>query len=365
MASLVTTLEPATASRFRALERLIGNTPLLAIDFEFRGRRRTIYAKSEHLNLTGSIKDRMALHILRQAYGEGRLRPGDTIAEATSGNTGIAFAALGRALGHPVTIFMPNWMSRERMDLIHSLGARIVPVTKQQGGFLGSIRMSEEMAAEQKSVFLPRQFSNTANVEAHASTTGPELYLQLLSEGITADAFVAGVGTGGTVMGVGKYLRQKNPATRVYPMEPSESPTLSTGCKVGQHRIQGISDEFVPAILRLDDLEPVVDVYDGDSILMAQKLASELGLAVGISSGANFLAAVKVQDALGGDAVVATVFADDNKKYLSTDLLRDEPVKSHYLSSEVTLKEFRTTRRVCNVCVDADDCEQRVQVCES
>ena len=358
LASLVTTVEPAVSSRFRALERLIGNTPLLAIDFEFRGHRRTIFAKSEQMNLTGSIKDRMALHILRQAYAEGRLRPGDTIAEATSGNTGIAFAALGRALGHPVTIFMPNWMSRERMDLIHSLGARIVPVTKQQGGFLGSIRMSEEMAASQPNVFLPRQFSNTANVEAHASTTGPELYLQLLSEGITADAFVAGVGTGGTVMGVGKYLRQKNPATHVYPMEPSESPTLSTGCKVGQHRIQGISDEFVPAILRLDDLEPVVDVCDGDSILMAQKLASELGLAVGISSGANFLAALKVQDAMGGDAVVATVFADDNKKYLSTDLLRDEPVKSHYLSSEVTLKEFRTTRRVCNVCVDADDCEQ-------
>ena len=365
LASLVTTLEPAIASRFRALERLIGNTPLLAIDFEFHGRRRTIFAKSEQMNLTGSIKDRMALHILRQAYAEGRLRAGDTIAEATSGNTGIAFAALGRALGHPVTIFMPNWMSRERMDLIHSLGARIVPVTKQQGGFLGSIRMSEEMAAEQPTVFLPRQFSNTANVEAHASTTGPELYLQLLSEGITADAFVAGVGTGGTVMGVGKYLRQKNPATHVYPMEPSESPTLSTGCKVGQHRIQGISDEFVPAILRLDDLEPVVDVCDGDSILMAQKLASELGLAVGISSGANFLAALKVQDAMGGDAVVATVFADDNKKYLSTDLLRDEPVKSHYLSSEVTLKEFRATRRVCNVCVDADDCGQRVEVCES
>src|SRR3974390_2293960 len=161
------------------------------------------------------------------------------------------------------------------------------------------------MAAEQKSVFLPRQFSNTANVEAHASTTGPELYLQLLSEGITADAFVAGVGTGGTGMGLGRYLRQKNRATRGYPMEPSESPTLSTGCKVGQHRIQGISDEFVPAILRLDDLEPVVDVYDGDSILMAQKLASELGLAGGNSSRANFLAAGKGQDELGGDAGVA------------------------------------------------------------
>jgi cysteine synthase A len=317
------------------------------------------------MNLTGSIKDRMALHILREAYREGRLRPGNTIAEATSGNTGIAFAALGRALGHPVTIFMPNWMSRERMDLIHSLGANIVPVSKQQGGFLGSIRMSEEMARDRKDVFLPRQFSNTANVEAHAQTTGPELYLQLKSEGLMPDAFVAGVGTGGTVMGVGKYLKRKNPATRVYAMEPAESPTLSTGCKVGQHRIQGISDEFVPAILHLDDLEPVVDVHDGDSILMAQKLASELGLAVGISSGANFLAAAKVQDLLSDNAVVATVFADDNKKYLSTDLLRDEAVKSHYLSPAITLTSFRTTRRVCNVCGDTDVCEQRVVVDES
>ena len=355
---------PSVTARFRSLERLIGNTPLLAVAFGFRGQRRTIYAKSEQMNLTGSIKDRMALHILRQAYAEGRLRPSDTIAEATSGNTGIAFAALGRALGHPVTIFMPNWMSRERMDLIHSLGATIVPVTKQQGGFLGSIRLSEEMASQRKGVFLPRQFSNTANVEAHAATTGPELYLQLLSEGLTADAFVAGVGTGGTVMGVGKYLRAKHPATRIYPMEPAESPTLSTGCKIGQHRIQGISDEFVPAILHLDDLEPVVDVSDGDSILMAQKLASELGLAVGISSGANFLAAVKVQESLGGNAVVATVFADDNKKYLSTDLLRDEPVKAHYLSPEISLQEFRTAKRACNLCSDADDCEQNVAITE-
>jgi cysteine synthase A len=362
LSSLAAVIDPAIAARFRSLERLIGNTPLLAIDYEFADRVRTIYAKSEHLNLTGSIKDRMALHILRRAYTEGHLHPGDMIAEATSGNTGIAFAALGRALGHPVTIFMPKWMSRERMDLIHSLGASIIPVTKQQGGFLGSIRMSEEMAANRDDVFLPRQFSNTANVEAHAETTGPELYLQLKSENLTADAFVAGVGTGGTVMGVGKYLKQKDPDTRIYPMEPTESPTLSTGCKVGQHRIQGISDEFVPDILHLQALEPVVDVSDGDSILMAQKLASELGLAVGISSGANFLAAVKIQSALGADAVVATVFADDNKKYLSTDLLRDEPVKSQHLSPAVRLIRFRTTRRVCNVCSDAGECDERVLI---
>ncbi len=329
---------------------MIGNTPLLAIDYEVRGRRRTIYAKSEQMNFTGSIKDRMALHILRQAYAQGGIRAGDTIVEATSGNTGISFAALGRALGHAVTIFMPNWMSRERMDLIHSLGANIVPVTRAQGGFLGSIRMAEEMAAQRDDVFLPRQFSNTANVEAHEQTTGPELYWQLQSEGLAADAFVAGVGTGGTVMGVGRFLKKMQPATRIYPMEPAESPTLSTGCKLGQHRIQGISDEFVPAILQLAQLEPVVDVSDGDSILMAQKLAADLGLAVGISSGANFLAAVKVQDALGANAVVATIFADDNKKYLSTDLLRDEPVKPQYLAPEISLVAFRALSRVCRAC---------------
>jgi cysteine synthase A len=332
------------------MEGLIGNTPLLAIDYEMDGRKRTIYAKSEQLNFTGSIKDRMALYILRKAYSEGRIRSGDTLVEATSGNTGISFAAVGRALGHPVTIFMPNWMSRERMDLIHSLGAHIVPVTREQGGFLGSIRLAEELAAERDDVFLPRQFSNASNVEAHEQNTGPELYWQLKQEGLSADAFVAGVGTGGTVMGVGRFLRLMNPATRVYPMEPAESPTLSTGCKVGAHRIQGISDEFVPDILHLQELEAPVSVSDGDSILMAQKLACELGLAVGISSGANFLAAVQVQHALGDNAVVATVFPDDNKKYLSTDLLRDEPSKSHYLSRAIKLNKFRALSRVCQAC---------------
>jgi len=355
MSTSVSICAPAVTERLRALERLIGNTPLLAIEYETRGRKRTIYAKSEQMNFTGSIKDRMALHILRKAYAEGNIRPGDTIVEATSGNTGISFSAVGRALGHPVTIFMPNWMSRERMDLIHSLGANIVAVTKAQGGFLGSIRLAEELAAQREDVFLPRQFSNAANVEAHEQTTGPELYWQLKDERLTADAFVAGVGTGGTVMGVGRFLKQTTPATRVYPMEPAESPTLSTGCKVGQHRIQGISDEFVPDILQLQELEPAISVCDGDSILMAQRLASELGLAVGISSGANFLAAVKVQDELGDDAVVATVFADDNKKYLSTDLLRDEPVKSHYVSPGISLTSFRALNRVCKMCTAIRD----------
>jgi cysteine synthase A len=336
--------------RLRSLARMIGNTPMLAVDLRFRGERRMLHAKAEHLNLTGSIKDRMALHILRRAYAEGRIEPGDTIAEATSGNTGISFATIGRALGHPVTIFMPDWMSRERVDLLRGLGATIVPVGRAQGGFLGSIRMAEAYAHENPRVFLPRQFANEANIEAHQLTTGPEIWCQLRENGLDADAFVAGVGTGGTVMGVGRYLRRKRPQARIHPLEPAESPTLSTGRRVGQHRIQGISDEFVPEILHLDELDPVVAVSDGDAILMARKLASELGIAVGISSGANFLGALRVQSDLAPDAVVTTVFPDDSRKYLSTDLMREEPVRGGELSSDVELLGFTTYHRLCQMC---------------
>ena len=338
------------SNRLKGLSRMIGNTPLLGIECSFRGKRRVIYAKSEQLNLTGSIKDRMALHIMKTAYAEGRIRPGDTIAEATSGNTGISFAAIGRALGHPVKIFMPSWMSQERQDMIRSFGAEIVLVGAEQGGFLGSIRMAEEFAASRSDVFLPRQFSNLANTEAHETTTGPEIWEQLKSAGLCPDAFVAGVGTGGTVMGVGRCLRAHNPHVKLHPVEPEESPTISTGYKVGKHRIQGISDEFIPAIVDLTILDTVIAVSDGDSILMAQKLASSLGLAVGISSGCNFLAALKVQEKLGPAAVVATVFTDDNKKYLSTDLTKVEPVRDDYLAPEVTLTGISALDRVCRFC---------------
>jgi cysteine synthase A len=344
------TFRISNSARLSGLSQIVGNTPLLEIPFEFRGKQRVIYAKSEQLNLTGSIKDRMALHILKEAYRSGQFHPGDTIAEATSGNTGIAFAAIGRALGHPVKIFMPDWMSRERQGLIRSYGAEIVLVSAEQGGFLGSIRMSEEFAASRSDVFLPRQFSNSANTEAHETTTGPEILAQLESAGLRPDAFVAGVGTGGTVMGVGRYLRAHNQDIKVHPVEPAESPTISTGHKVGKHRIQGISDEFIPALVDLALLDPVIAVSDGDSILMAQKLACNLGLAVGISSGCNFLAALKVQEELGPAAVVATVFADDNKKYLSTDLTHVEPVRPDYLAPEVTLTGFTALGRVCSFC---------------
>jgi cysteine synthase A len=353
-------MDPRTANIFMGLSRAIGNSPLLAINFAYGGQRRTIYAKSEQLNLTGSIKDRMALHILRSAYEEGTIQPGDTIVEATSGNTGISFAAIGRALGHPVTIFMPDWMSRERVDLIRSLGAQVVPVTRERGGFLGSISMAEELARQDGRIFLPRQFANEANVRAHELTTGPEIWWQLQFQSLVPEAFVAGVGTGGTVMGVGRFLKSQSAAVRVHALEPAESPTLRTGRKVGQHRIQGISDEFVPTIVDLTQLDPVVDVSDGDAILMAQLLAARLGLGVGISSGANFIGALKVQNELGADAVVATVFPDDNKKYLSTCLLGEEPKREDYLAPHVELEDYTAMKRVCHTCCELYDCTQRL-----
>ena len=167
--------------------------------------------------------------------------------------------------------------------------------------------------------------------------------------GITLAAFVAGVGTGGTVMGVGRYLRTCRPSIRVHPLEPAESPTLSTGRKVGQHRIQGISDEFVPPIVKLDELDEVIAVHDGDAILMAQELA-RAGLAVGISSGANFVGALKAQTVLGGDAPTVTIFADSNKKYLSTDLLRREPVRPEYETPHVEILGFTALSRTCAFC---------------
>jgi cysteine synthase A len=329
---------PATLDTLR---RLVGRTPLIEVECAFRGRVHRLYGKYEAMNFTGSIKDRMALTILERAYASGAIEPGHEIAEATSGNTGIAFAAMGRALGHKVRIYMPDWMSRERVLVIQSLGAAVIPVSHELGGFLGSIRMADEFARDTPRVFRPRQFDSEDNVRAHRETTGPEILAQLAAIGRRPTGFVAGVGTGGTVMGVARCFRELGIDAAVHPLEPANSPTLRTGTKVGKHRIQGISDEFVPSIVRLDELDELVDVWDGDAIVMAQKLANELGIALGISSGANFLGALQVADAQGADACVATIFCDDNKKYLSTDLCSDEECKPHYLAREVELRGFR------------------------
>ena len=340
----------ADVLRFRGLKHMVGNTPLIAIHLLYRGEPRTIYAKAENLNLTGSIKDRIAVHILRKAIHDGALAEKGYIAEATSGNTGISFSAVGRALGHPVRIFMPDWMSQERKDLIRSFGAEVQLVSREDGGFLGSIALAEAFAKATPGAFLPRQFSNDENARAHFDSTGPEIWWQLDMHSLVPEAFVAGVGTGGTVMGVGRYLRQRNRHIKIHPLEPSNSPTLTTGHKVGKHRIQGISDEFVPPILHLDELDEVLAVDDGDAILMAQKLATQLGLGVGISSGANLLGAIQAQNRLGPRSVVVTILCDSNKKYLSTDLMRDEPVKDGFMSPDVELISAEAFRRVCMTC---------------
>ncbi len=344
------------SNRIQGLSSLIGNTPVLAIDFLYKGKNRTIYAKAENLNMTGSIKDRMAFHIIKSAIESGELKPGMPIIEATSGNTGIAFAAIGRALGHPVTIFMPDWMSIERINLIGGYGAEIKLVRPEEGGFLGSIEMADKLADEING-FRPQQFSNKDNIEAHYTTTGVELWWQLKYRNLEPGAFVTGVGTGGTVMGVGKFLKEKNQDIKVYPLEPSNSPTLSTGYKVGKHRIQGISDEFIPALVDLDFLDEVVKIDDGDSIIMAQKLA-EIGIGVGISSGANFLGALKILEETGEDTIVATIFSDDNKKYLSTDLLKEEPMKEGFFSKDIEILGFKAFKRVCHTCCDPATCPE-------
>lgn len=300
------------------------------------------FAKHEASNgLTGSVKDRMAAHIMRRARESGELRPGDTVVEASSGNTGISFAAIGAASGHPVRIYMPDWMSKERFCLIRSFGAEVVPVSRKDGGFRGAIGMAEGFAGRE-GFYLPRQFENPLNTEAHETTTGPEIIAQLASAGLSADAFVAGVGTGGTVMGVGRRLRRDNPSVRVHPLEPADSPTMRDG-RSGCHRIQGISDEFTPAIVDLGFLDPVVDVWDGDAILMAQALG-RAGLGVGISSGANAVGAIRLAQELGPDSAVVTVFPDCGKKYLSTDLCRDEPHREGYTTPKVSLSGFLVMR---------------------
>lgn len=329
--------------KFKNIKKMIGSTPLLEINLKYKGENRKIYAKAEYYNLTGSIKDRVAFYILENAYKKGTIKENDIIAEATSGNTGIAFSALGSYLGHKVIIYMPDWMSKERINLMKSYGAEIRLVSKEDGGFLDSISMTEKLA-ENGGVFLPCQFSNEDNTMAHYYTTGEEISNQLHALGLTADGVVAGVGTGGTVMGIAKRLRVDNPNCKAFPLEPLNSPTLSTGYKTGAHKIQGISDEFIPPILNMDEMYKVVSVDDIDSIIMARMLSQQFGIGVGISSGANILGCLKAQDIIGTDKTIVTVLADDNKKYLSTDYSNNWEIKDNYMTKNIELVSVKAYR---------------------
>lgn len=318
------------------MKNMIGNTPLLEIKYKYLGEERVIYAKAEFYNLTGSIKDRMAKHIIEESYKDGTLKKGMPIIEATSGNTGISLSALGALYEHPVHIFMPDWMTLERKNMIRKYGATLHEVSREQGGFEGCITQADKLA-EEINGFRPQQFFNPYNEDAHFTTTGLEICTQLDKLGITPNGFVAGVGTGGTIMGVRKRLKVKFPNVKVFPLEPNQSQSMSKGEKRSLHRIHGIGDGFVPELIKLDQLDEVIVVHDGDAILMAQLLARKLGLGVGISSGANFLGAVMIQNKYGKDFQIVTVFSDDSKKYLSSDLLNVEPIKEDYLTPNIQL----------------------------
>jgi cysteine synthase A len=324
------------------LEKLIGNTPLIEIDFNYNHREYKIYSKLEYYNYTGSIKDRMALYILKKAYNETHIKDNYTIIEATSGNAGISFSAMGTYLGNKVEIYMPDWMSEEKKKLLKSFGAKLHLISRDEGGFLECIVQTIDRAARNNNIFLPSQFSNEDNISAHYLSTGPEIMNTCLNNDISPSAFVAGVGTGGTIVGVGKFLKEYDESIKLYPIEPLNSPILSTGNISCTHRIQGIADEFIPPLLKLNKLNEVISIDDGDAIIMAQMLSSKLGLGVGISSGANFLGCVKVLDMLGPSAEIITVFPDDNKKYLTSDLIKTEPLKDNFISSNIELLGIKT-----------------------
>lgn len=331
---------PAIAKRFEELRSLVGHTPLIGIRYRYKNQERIIYAKSEQYNFTGSIKDRMALYVLESAYKDGSLQTGDVIIEATSGNAGISLAAFGKALGHKVIIVMPAWASKERADMLSALGAELYFVTREEGGFAGCMRKCDELGKNIKNAFLPHQFDNHKNSEAHYYGTGPEIEQQLQSIGKTADAFLCGIGTGGTIMGTANYLQAKNPACQAHPIESQESRVISTGTSQGIHRVAGISDDWTPPIVDLNNLQHVYTVCDGDAIIMAQRLAKEFGMGVGTSSGFNFLGAVMYQNEYGNEKVAVTVFPDCHKKYLSTCLLQEEKNKAEFLNTDIELINF-------------------------
>ena len=309
------------------LDRLIGNTPMIRIKYRYENREGCVYAKLEYYNYTGSIKDRLAYYIIKKSKEEKVLKEKQAIVEATSGNTGISFSALGAYFSHPVHIFMPDWVSEERIKIMRLYSANVYLVSKEEGGFKEAIKRSEEFASKING-FLPRQFENYLNIETHYLTTAKEILNQVNE----IDTFVSGIGTGGTLMGVAKRLKEYNKNIKIIALEPDKMPLLSGGKIIGDHKIEGIGDEFIPKLVDFNLIDKVISINDLDAINMSRILASKLGLGVGISSGANFLASI-----LSGGKSVVTVFPDDLKKYLSTDLSNDIDNNKELLSNKIEL----------------------------
>jgi cysteine synthase A len=287
---------------------LVGNTPLL----QLKGER--IFAKAEFLNPGGSIKDRVALSMLEGAERDGRLKPDSIIVEPTSGNTGIGVALVGRLKGYTVRIVMPEGMSEERKKLITALGGELI-LTPDEDGLPGAVAKVEEMAAADERVYVPQQFENPDNPRVHYEETAHELWRQMSGD---IDCFVAGVGSGGTLQGVGKFLKEHKADVKIVAVEPKNVSAL-LGHEPGLHQIQGIGDGFVPAILDVSMVDDVIEVTDEDAIETTRALGQDMGLLVGISSGANVWAARQLLDRYEGN--IATVLPDRAERYFSTALL--------------------------------------------
>lgn len=314
------------------IEKLVGNTPMIKIDYEYEGKQGSIYTKLEYYNYSGSIKDRIALYIIQKEKENGNLADGQAIVEVTSGNTGISFSAIGALFGHDVHIFMPDWVSLERRNLIEMYGAHVHLISKEEGGFKKALELAEEFAKEHNA-FRPLQFDNPLNVEAQYNTTGQEI----IDAVPTANAFVSGIGTGGTLMGIGKKLKDNNPDSKIIALEPSTLSILKMGMEEGSHLIEGIGDDFIPGIIEQDLIDDIVLIHDCDAINMSKRIAKEFGLGIGISSGANFLASVLMDS---DELTIATVFADDNKKYITTRLSDEIDDDPKLISNKIKLIGF-------------------------
>lgn len=306
------------------IDKLIGNTPIVKIKYDYLGNVRNIYVKLEYYNYTGSIKDRLALYILEESKRKGLLKDKQMIVEATSGNTGISFAAIGALLGHEVHIFMPKSASIERRKLLELYGAKLHIVDR---GFVEAIEEASMFALE-NNAFRPDQFSNTMNIDTHYYGIAKEI----LESVPLIKGFVSGIGTGGTLMGVGNRLKDYNKNIKVIALEPSSMPLLSENKIIGPHKIEGIGDDFIPSLVDRNIIDDIIKINDRDAINMSRMLAREFGLGVGISSGANLLAGI-----ISGIDNIVTVFADDAKKYLSTDLIGDIDNSEELISNKVKL----------------------------
>ena len=314
--------------------KLIGNTPMIKISYRYKGKEKSIFAKLEYFNFTGSIKDRVAFYMINNAKKRGILKERMPIVEATSGNTGISLSALGSYYKHPVHIFMPNWASKERIELMKAYGANVHLISKEGGGFIKCVEEAEKLSHKING-FYANQFSNKDNYLAHYETTGEEILNQILEK---IGGFVSGIGTGGTLMGIGDKLKKKYPDMVLTAIEPDKMPLLSQRKVFEQHKIEGIGDDFIPDLVDKSKIDKIILINDDDAINMSRKLAKELGIGVGISSGANFIGSVLLADEI--DDNVVTIFADDNKKYLSTDLSKEIDTNEKFISNKIELLNF-------------------------